>query len=115
MNVFAKEHYKQQVDSVPSGYQPAPKDVREQHKLSKSEFPLSTLEVLLIQLQQRLRVMFGGPQEAFRFFDISGQGKCSKAHFSFCCSFCNVHPIHFLEIIELFGILDVKNDGVLDY
>lgn len=57
--------------------------------------------------------MFPNPSEAFRFFDIKQNGKVTKEHFVFSCNF--LHLDHELvEVIELFHIIDYKQDGTID-
>lgn len=86
---------------------------REKQFQSMSKKAISSLEVLLEQLQQKLRVQFSNNQEAFRFFDITQTQKCKKEHFVFNCAYFQLdHEIS--EVIELFDILDQNGDGVLD-
>ena len=86
---------------------------REKQFQSMSKKAISSLEVLLEQLQQKLRVQFSNNQEAFRFFDITQTKKCKKEHFVFNCAYFQLdHEIS--EVIELFDILDQNGDGVLD-
>ena len=78
-----------------------------------SKKAISSLEVLLEQLQQKLRVQFSNNVEAFRFFDITQSQKCKKEHFVFNCAYFLLdHEIS--EVVELFDILDRNGDGVLD-
>lgn len=81
------------------------------HSLSSN--PTNSLEILLETIVQRLRINFGSPQEAFRFFDINSNGKCKVEHFVFLCSYFKVDNEDNLAS-DLFDILDFKNDGVVD-
>ena len=81
------------------------------HSISK--YPNSTLEVLLEELQNKLRVNFPSATEAYQFLDVNANQKCRRDHFIFCCQYFQLyHNIH--EISELFDLLDTKKDGVLD-
>jgi hypothetical protein len=86
---------------------------RKHQRLSLAVNPNTSLERLLTQLQQKLRVMFPGIYEAFRFFDFNSNGRCTKEHFVFNCTFLHL-DFPFSEVLELFHVLDSKNDGHLD-
>jgi hypothetical protein len=100
---FAKDYFKAQLtlqNTQDNSYQGPSQAVRDSQLMSTSMG--STLESLLMTLQQRLRVVFAGAQEAFRFFDISGSQKCSKEQFVYCCNYVQVQPVHLMELVELF-------------
>ena len=57
--------------------------------------------------------MFPSQYEAFRFFDVKQNQKCTKEHFMFIINF--LHLDHaFAEVLELFNIIDNKQDGTID-
>lgn len=82
-------------------------------KLSLNINPNSSLEHLLVQLQQKIRVLFPSQYEAFRFFDVNQNQRCSRDHFVFNCAYLHL-DFNFSEVIELFQILDSKHDGTMD-
>ena len=89
------------------------REIRAIQKRSLAKNAKTSLECLLESLQQKLRVNFAGPGEAYRFFDVNANQRCTKAHFVFNCAFLEVdHDL--AEVLELFEILDARNDGVLD-
>jgi hypothetical protein len=82
-------------------------------KKSFVPLPQTSLECLLVNLQQKIRVMFPSVSEAYRFFDMKGNQKCSKESFVFNSIFLHLE-FSFHELLELYGILDTKQDGTLD-
>lgn len=54
------------------------KKIKEMQKKSLSKNPKTPLEILLEKLQQKIRINFANPNEAFRFFDISCKDKITK-------------------------------------
>ena len=59
--------------------------------------------------------MFESEYAAFRFFDILQSRKVTKDQFLFGINFLQVpYPGGLKDVIQLFTILDTKNDGFID-
>ena len=56
-------------------------------KLSLNQNPSTSIEILLYDLQQKIRVMFDSEYSAFRFFDLLQTKKISKDQFLFGINF----------------------------
>lgn len=114
VDFFTKEFYTKQQDKKFDQKNPVTSpEQRLLQRKSLADYPNTTLELLLVQLQQKIRVMFPSQYEAFRFFDIRSNQKCTKEHFVFTCHFLHLdHNIN--EIMELFQKIDTKQDGVVD-
>lgn len=80
---------------------------------SLSKNARTSLELLLEKLQQKIRINFSNPSEAFRFFDISLKEKISKQQFAFSCAFLDI-DCEFKDVLELFDVLDDSGDGFID-
>ena len=89
------------------------KENRDIQMLSSAMVPNTSLEVMLDTLQQKLRINFKDPNDAYRFFDMFSNQRCRKDHFVYCCMFL-AKGLDFMELLELFSILDTKGDGTLD-
>ena len=60
-----------------------------------------------------MRINFKDPNDAYRFFDMFSNQRCRREHFVYCCMFL-AKGLDFMELLELFNILDTKKDGTLD-
>ena len=86
---------------------------RDKQKLSLCYYANSSLEHLLQDIQSKIRIHFPNVQDAFKFFDVQQGSRFRKEHFLFNCKFLHVQ-FKFNEIMELFNILDTKQDDLID-
>ena len=87
---------------------------RDNQRLSLNPNPISSVENFLIDLQQKIRVLFKSEYEAYRFFDINENQKCSKEHFLFTCQFLHLEHYTLPDVLDLFNAIDTKQDGYID-